>query len=113
MASLILFALMFVAIYFLMLRPQQQQKRAQAALHSSLQEGDLVLTSSGIYGAIAEVEGDVVWLEVAPEIELKVLKSVIVDRAPDDTADGDDDTDDADDAGDTDDTKMAEQGDEG
>lgn len=108
MASLIIFALMFVAIYFLMLRPQQQQRKAQAALHSSLQEGDLVLTSGGIYGAIAEVEDDVVWLEVAPEVELKILKSMIADRAPDADDSDDDDADD-----DEADTELAEQGDEG
>ena len=105
MDALIFIAIMFGAIYLLMFRPQQKQRQAQEALHRSLKEGDVVMTNSGIYGAIAEVEDDVVWLEVAPEVELKVMKSMIADRAPEDS---DDEVDD-----DADEAELAEQGDEG
>ena len=59
-------------------------------------KGDLVVTNAGIHGAIAEVEGDVVWLEVAPEVELKITRSAIAERISDvddedDDEDGDDD----------------------
>jgi len=82
------------ALYAFMIIPQQRKMKAHTALLRSLQEGDVVVTSAGIYGAIAEVEDNVVWLEVAPDVELKVLRSAITDRverADDDLDDDDDD----------------------
>jgi len=82
------------ALYAFMIVPQQRKMKAHNALLQSLQEGDVVVTSAGIYGAVAEVEDNVVWLEVAPDIELKVLRSAIADRvelADDDSDQGDDD----------------------
>jgi preprotein translocase subunit YajC len=123
--SLVILAVMFGALYIFMILPQQRRVKAHKALLEGLEEGDVVMTNSGIYGAIAEIEGEIVWLEVAPEVELKILKSSIADREPspsdDDASDDDDDAsdDDAshDDAaeGDTDDSaaELAEKGDEG
>jgi len=82
------------ALYAFMIIPQQRKMKAHNSLLQSLQEGDVVVTSAGIYGAIAEVEDNVVWLEVAPDIELKVLRSAIsdrVERANDDDDDAYDD----------------------
>ncbi len=70
-----IFVLVFVYLVYM---PQQKQKKAQAALLASLDEGDSVLTSGGIYGVIAEVDGDSVYLEVAPGIELHVAKSAVL-----------------------------------
>jgi preprotein translocase subunit YajC len=70
-----IFVLVFVYLVYM---PQQKQKKAQAALLASLDEGDSVLTSGGIYGVIAEVDGDSVYLEVAPGIELRVSKSAVL-----------------------------------
>ncbi|MEZ5166676.1 MAG: preprotein translocase subunit YajC [Acidimicrobiales bacterium] len=80
---------MFGAFYALMIVPQQRRTKAHQALLKSLEPGDVVVTNLGIYGAVAEVEDSVVWLEVAPEIELKVALSAIAERVPD----GDDDAD--------------------
>ena len=105
MGSLIILAIMFGALYVFMILPQQRRMKAHRELLSKLQEGDLVMTNGGIYGAIAEVEDDVVWLEVAPEVELKISKAMIADKAPDDTEGADEDEDE--------DAELAEQGDEG
>ncbi len=78
------------ALYAFMIVPQQRKMKAHNALLQSLQEGDVVVTSAGIYGAIAEVEDNVVWLEVAPDVELKVLRSAIADRVESGDADNDD-----------------------
>ena len=118
MGSLVILAVMFGALYIFMILPQQRRVKAHKALLEGLEEGDVVMTNSGIYGAIAEIEGEIVWLEVAPEVELKILKSSIADREPS-TADDDASEDDAsaDDVaeGDTDDSaaELAEKGDEG
>lgn len=81
------------ALYAFMILPQQKRVKAHQQLVDSLVEGDLVVTNAGIHGAIAEVEDQVVWLEVAPEVELKVAKSAIAERIndADDDDDGDDD----------------------
>ena len=76
--SFLILPLAVVAMFYLIYLPQQKQKKQLAALIASLAEGDAVLTSGGIYGVIAEVEDDVVYLEVAPGIELKVSKSAVL-----------------------------------
>ncbi|MDG1409476.1 MAG: preprotein translocase subunit YajC [Acidimicrobiales bacterium] len=97
MQVVILFV-MLGALYAFMIVPQQRKMKAHQALLRSLEEGDLVVTSSGIFGAIAEVEGDVVWLEVAPEVELKIMKSSVTEKVADfDDTDDDDDENDLDD----------------
>ncbi len=104
MDGLILLAIMFGAPYAFMILPQQRRQKAHTQLLASLEEGDMVMTNGGIYGAIAEVEGDIVWLEVAPDVELKIMKSSIADRAPDEVDVDDEDDDEAD---------LAEKGEEG
>lgn len=76
---LFLFAI-FALFYFVFFRPQQKRMKAHQALMRSLKPGDVVVTNSGIHGAVAEVEDQVVWLEVAPEVELKVSRSSVTER---------------------------------
>ena len=73
MGSLVFLALLLGVMYFILIRPQQRQMKEQQARIRSLEAGMIVVTNSGIHGAIAEVEDKVIWLEVAPEIELKIL----------------------------------------
>ena len=78
------------ALYAFMIVPQQRRMKAHQELIRSLEEGDVVVTNAGIHGAVAEVEDAVVWLEVAPEVELKISKSAIVERVSDDEGDDED-----------------------
>jgi Preprotein translocase subunit YajC len=63
--------------------------RQQRSLVDSLKTGDEVVLNSGIFGVISEVDGDVVWLEVAGDLELKVLRGAVEGRFNDDTNDDD------------------------
>lgn len=102
MESLLLPALLVGFLYFVMIAPQRRKMKAHRLLISSLHEGDEVLTNAGIFGAVAEVDSDVVWLEVAPDVELKIQKtSIIAVVTPPD--DKDDDSADASDTGDDED----------
>jgi len=99
----LIFPLLIVGfLYFFMIAPQRRKMKAHRQLLSSLNEGDEVLTNAGIYGAVAEVEDSVIWLEVAPEVELKVQKASIVqvvtqtDDSIDDVAESAEAVDDAD-----------------
>lgn len=94
MADFIPLIVVGVLMYAVLILPQQRRTREHKSLLASLEEGDEVLTSSGIYGFIAAIDGDVLWLEVAENTELKVSRSsvankVVLKEQPDD-ADKDD-----------------------
>ena len=75
--SIILIVGLIVIFYFMLIRPQQKRMRQQMELIKSLRAGDDVMTSSGIYGIISEVEEDTVLMEVAEDVEIRVAKSAI------------------------------------
>ena len=54
---------LFVMMYFLMIRPQQKEQRQKTAMMSSLAVGDTVLTTSGFYGVIIAIQEDTVIVE--------------------------------------------------
>ena len=64
----------------MLILPQQRRNREHRALLASLEEGDEVLTSSGIYGFVASVEPEIIWLEVADGTELKISKSSVASK---------------------------------
>lgn len=76
--SAAIFPIVIIAMVFLLYMPQQKQKKQLAALLASLEPGDAVLTSGGFYGVIVELDGNDLFLEVAPGIELRLLKSAVV-----------------------------------
>ena len=71
---------MLGAMWFLLIRPQQQRARAQRALLSALAVGDEVLTVGGIFGTITGIEGDHVTLSVSPTVELTFVRPAISQR---------------------------------
>lgn len=73
--SLLFLPLMFVGGYFLLIRPQRRRQKAQAALQTGLVEGDEVITTSGMYGFITGFEGDIVWLEIDDNIQIRVARA--------------------------------------
>jgi preprotein translocase subunit YajC len=70
----------FAAMYFLLLRPQRKRQKETRNLQTSLQEGDEIITSSGIYGWISSVEDNYFWVEIAKDTEVRVSKSAVVNR---------------------------------
>lgn len=68
---------MLGAFYALLIRPQRRQVAAHQALMASLAVGDEVMTMGGIFGRIRNLEADVVDLEVAPGISLRVARTAI------------------------------------
>ena len=69
-----------LAMYLLLFLPQQRKARDHKRLLESLTEGDEVVTNSGIYGFVNAVDDDVVWLDVAEGIELRVAKNAVASR---------------------------------
>lgn len=66
------FILIFVIMYFLILRPQQRRAKAHQELVKNLRRGDTVITSGGLIGRVTKVVDD------SPEIEVEVAENVRV-----------------------------------
>ena len=75
--SMLPLVLIFAAMYFLLLRPQRKRQKETAALQSSIAEGDEVILNSGIYGFVSAVEDDLLWIEIAEKVEVRVTKGSI------------------------------------
>ncbi len=76
------FLLIFGIFYFLMILPQQRQRRKLEQMLESLKTGDRVLTSGGIYGTIVGFREGVVQLQVASQVKIDVARSAITGPAP-------------------------------
>ena len=82
------------AMYFFMIRPQRRRMREQQELQRSIQVGDEVITTSGVYGIITGEDGDSrFWLEIDDDVQIRIARAAISGKAS-----TDDDVDDADDA---------------
>ena len=69
--------LMFVVLYFLMIRPQQKKAKEHKALLEALGKGDEVVTASGMVGRITKVSDDFVTIEIAANVEIQMQKPSI------------------------------------
>ena len=69
--------LMFVLLYFLMIRPQMKRAKEQKAMIEALQKGDEVITAGGIVGRITKLSDQYVTVEVAPNTEVVVQRSAV------------------------------------
>ena len=63
--------LMFVLLYFLMIRPQMKRAKEHKAMLDALQKGDEVVTAGGILGKITKIGDSYVTLEIAPNVEIQ------------------------------------------
>jgi len=79
--------LMFVAMYFLMVVPNQKKQKAWAEMLGKLKTGDKVTTNGGIRGTIVSVKDDVLVLKVAPDnVKMEIVKSAIASVTTDEVA---------------------------
>lgn len=72
--------LMFLVLWAIVILPQQRRMRAHQALVSVLKEGDEVMTTSGILGTITAIDDEVLHLEVAPGVRLRIVRAAIARR---------------------------------
>ena len=70
-------AMILAVFYFLLIRPQQQKAKEHEDFVKGLQRGELVVTSSGLYGRIAELKDEEVLLEIAPNVRVRYERSKI------------------------------------
>jgi preprotein translocase subunit YajC len=74
---LFMFVIIIAIMYFLMIRPQRKRQKEIENFRRGLQPGMEVVTSGGIYGKIKEIDGSVVVLEVAHNVNVRVDISVV------------------------------------
>ncbi|MFZ9053588.1 MAG: preprotein translocase subunit YajC [Woeseiaceae bacterium] len=77
----------FVAFYFLLIRPQQKKQKAHAALVANLKVGDEVLTAGGILGKITGVSEHYLVVQISDHTEIKMQKASVSQVVPKDTYD--------------------------
>ena len=77
--SFIPIILIFVIMYFLLIRPQQKKIKEHKMMVESIRRGDQVLTQGGIIGKITKVkEGEEVEVEIASNVKVTIIKSTVV-----------------------------------
>ncbi len=76
-ASFIPLILIFVVFYFLLIRPQQKQAKQHQKFLSELKKGIRVLTKGGIHGVITDINDNVISLEIAKDVTIKVSRDAI------------------------------------
>jgi preprotein translocase subunit YajC len=75
--SFIPLVLIFVVFYFLLIRPQQKQAKQHQLFLSELKKGSKVVTKGGIHGVIVALSDNVITLEIAKDVNIKVSRDAI------------------------------------
>jgi preprotein translocase subunit YajC len=74
-----------VIFYLLLILPQQKKQKQHTNMINSLKKGDQIVTSSGMYGTIADVKEQKIVLKIADEVKIEIVKSAVatvIDRKP-------------------------------
>lgn len=72
----------FIAFWFLMIRPQSKRMKEQQAAIAAVKKGDEVTTAGGIVGKAVKVSDDIVEVEIAQGVRVKVVKSTLTGISP-------------------------------
>jgi preprotein translocase subunit YajC len=79
---IIMIGVMFVVMWFLMIRPQMKRQKEHAALISKLSKGDEVITSGGIAGRVDNIGDNFITVEIADNTKIKLQKNAITAVLP-------------------------------
>lgn len=77
-ASLIPLVLIMVIFYFLLIRPQQKKLKEHKAMVSATKKGDSVITGGGIIGKVTNVKDEILTVEIADGVKVKIKRDTIV-----------------------------------
>ena len=85
-STVVMFGLMFAIMYFLLIRPQSQEKKKLEAAIEKLQKGDKVLTTSGIVATVVTIDKNRALLRISEDVKVEFLRSAIAQVIPADKA---------------------------
>src|SRR6202040_1396871 len=76
---LIPLGLMFAIMYFMVIMPQQRQRKKVQSMLAELKSGDKVITNGGIYGTVNGIDGDSVILKISsePQVKIRIARAAI------------------------------------
>ena len=78
--SLLPFVLIFVIMYFLILRPQQKRVKTHAEMVKNVRRGDTVVTNGGLIGKVTKViDNDQIEIEIADDVRIRQMRQMIAD----------------------------------
>ncbi|MEI8168962.1 MAG: preprotein translocase subunit YajC [Rhodoferax sp.] len=80
--SMLPLVLMFVVLYFVMIRPQMKKQKEHKAMIDALSKGDEIATSGGMLGKVTKLGDSYVSLEVATGVEIQIQRSAVVQVLP-------------------------------
>ena len=80
--SLLPLVLMFVVLYFIMIRPQMKKQKEHKAMIDALAKGDEVIIAGGVMGRVAKMGDSYLHVEVASNVELQVQRGAVVQVLP-------------------------------
>lgn len=70
--------IVFGIFYLLVFRPQKKQQKLHQEMLNNLKKGDKILTSSGIFGQVSNIDNNIITIKVDENVKMKILKSYIV-----------------------------------
>ena len=82
---------MILIFYFLLYRPQQKARKARDEMMSSLKVGTKIITAGGIYGTITELSDEILTVQIADDVNIKITRGAVGTIAPDKKVVDDDD----------------------
>lgn len=86
---MIIYVVVIIGImYVVAIKPQQKQRRAHQALLASLKKGDSVGTAAGIYGTVKRIEDNIVVVEIAKGVTMKIARRAVTEILSKDSAEG-------------------------
>ncbi len=80
LASLLPLIILFAIFYFLIIRPQQKQQKAHAAMLNDLKKGDKIVTNGGLHASIVKVEEDFIKIKLNDETIVKLDKAYVAKK---------------------------------
>jgi len=72
-----MFVILGVMFYFLLIRPQQKQRKEQENLINNVKSGDRILTTGGIYGIVTNVKEKSLMVKIADNVKIEITKSAV------------------------------------
>jgi preprotein translocase subunit YajC len=76
---LFIFLPVIIIMYWMVFRPQQQQRKRTQAMQAALKTGDKIITGSGIYGTVSGIDGESVILKISsePQVKIRIARAAI------------------------------------
>ena len=82
LTSMLPLLLMFVVLYFVMIRPQMKKQKEHRAMVEALAKGDEVVTAGGLLGRVSKMGDNYIGVEIANGVEIQVQRSAVVQVLP-------------------------------